>query len=143
MRTVPLHCTALQVATQLPTVASELVQRLADLLRAYNSRSCQLVLGAGALHCAGLKSVRRRGALHCQTVTVYCQTVYCQTVYCQTVTVYCQTVTVRLCAVSVGLCTVSVRLCTFRSFFFQPFHIDYFWLSSRGGGDREGFVLHA
>ena len=126
MRTVPLHCTALQVATQLPTVASELVQRLADLLRAYNSRSCQLVLGAGALHCAGLKSVRRRGALHCQTVTVYCQTV-----------------TVRLCAVSVGLCTVSVRLCTFRSFFFQPFHIDYFWLSSRGGGDREGFVLHA
>ncbi|XP_058446866.1 vacuolar protein sorting-associated protein 54 [Malaya genurostris] len=44
-------------ASQLPIIASSLARNVIDLLRTFNSRSCQLVLGAGALHVAGLKII--------------------------------------------------------------------------------------
>lgn len=44
-------------ATQLPVIAAQLSLHVIDLLRTFNSRCCQLVLGAGALHVAGLKTI--------------------------------------------------------------------------------------
>lgn len=44
-------------AVQLPVVAAQLGRHVVDLLRTFNSRSCQLVLGAGALRVAGLKTI--------------------------------------------------------------------------------------
>ncbi|CAI5999312.1 unnamed protein product [Closterium sp. NIES-65] len=45
------------VAEALPSLAGEVVQRLADLLKLFNSRTCQLVLGAGAMQVSGLKTI--------------------------------------------------------------------------------------
>lgn len=39
----------LDVAEQLPAMATEVVHRVAEILKLFNSRSCQLVLGAGAM----------------------------------------------------------------------------------------------
>lgn len=50
----------LDVAKAMPPVRMELVGRVAELLRRWNSRSSQLVLGAGAMHVAGLKSISAR-----------------------------------------------------------------------------------
>lgn len=44
-------------ATQLPVISIQLSRNVIDLLRTFNSRCCQLVLGAGALHVAGLKTI--------------------------------------------------------------------------------------
>lgn len=44
-------------ATQLPLIRQQLSRNVVDLLRTFNSRCCQLVLGAGALHTAGLKTI--------------------------------------------------------------------------------------
>lgn len=44
-------------AAQLPLIAVQLSRNVVDLLRTFNSRCCQLVLGAGALHTAGLKTI--------------------------------------------------------------------------------------
>lgn len=44
-------------ATQLPIISIQLSRHVIDLLRMFNSRCCQLVLGAGALHMAGLKTI--------------------------------------------------------------------------------------
>uniref|UniRef100_A0A182SID3 Vacuolar protein sorting-associated protein 54 n=1 Tax=Anopheles maculatus TaxID=74869 RepID=A0A182SID3_9DIPT len=44
-------------ASQLPVIAPQLGRSVVDLLRMFNSRCCQLVLGAGALHVAGLKTI--------------------------------------------------------------------------------------
>ncbi|CAI5980828.1 unnamed protein product [Closterium sp. NIES-65] len=59
-----LACTLLSVtreyvalAEALPSLAGEVVQRLADLLKLFNSRTCQLVLGAGAMQVSGLKTI--------------------------------------------------------------------------------------
>uniref|UniRef100_A0A0R3RTR6 Vacuolar protein sorting-associated protein 54 n=1 Tax=Elaeophora elaphi TaxID=1147741 RepID=A0A0R3RTR6_9BILA len=51
------YCDALAV---LPEYASELLLCLVELLKNYNSRSCQLILGAGALQLIGLKSISVR-----------------------------------------------------------------------------------
>ncbi|VDM92260.1 unnamed protein product [Litomosoides sigmodontis] len=51
------YCDALAV---LPEYASELLMCLIELLKNYNSRSCQLILGAGALQLIGLKSISVR-----------------------------------------------------------------------------------
>ncbi|KAL3986141.1 Vps54-like family protein [Acanthocheilonema viteae] len=51
------YCDALVV---LPEYASELLMCLVELLKNYNSRSCQLILGAGALQLIGLKSISVR-----------------------------------------------------------------------------------
>ncbi|XP_053958794.1 vacuolar protein sorting-associated protein 54 [Anastrepha ludens] len=46
------HC-----ATRLPILAGYLSRNVVDLLRTFNSRSCQLVIGAGAMRIAGLKTI--------------------------------------------------------------------------------------
>lgn len=44
-------------ASHLPVIAVQLSRHVIDLLRTFNSRCCQLVLGAGAVHVAGLKMI--------------------------------------------------------------------------------------
>ncbi|XP_067620743.1 vacuolar protein sorting-associated protein 54 isoform X2 [Eurosta solidaginis] len=44
-------------ATRLPIIAGYLARNVVDLLRTFNSRSCQLVIGAGAMRVAGLKTI--------------------------------------------------------------------------------------
>ncbi|XP_077427214.1 vacuolar protein sorting-associated protein 54 isoform X2 [Vanacampus margaritifer] len=46
-----------QCVNDIPAVATDMLTRLADLLKHFNSRSCQLVLGAGALQVVGLKTI--------------------------------------------------------------------------------------
>jgi vacuolar protein sorting-associated protein 54 len=44
-------------ASHLPLLATQMGRNVIDLLRTFNSRCCQLVLGAGAVHVAGLKMI--------------------------------------------------------------------------------------
>ena len=44
----------------LPTAAPDLLTRLVDLLKTFNSRTCQLVLGAEALQLVGMKTITSR-----------------------------------------------------------------------------------
>ncbi|KAM4771510.1 vacuolar protein sorting-associated protein 54 [Rhinophrynus dorsalis] len=41
----------------IPSVTTDMLTRLSELLKYFNSRSCQLVLGAGALQVVGLKTI--------------------------------------------------------------------------------------
>lgn len=41
----------------LPSLSSEVVHRVVEILKFFNTRTCQLVLGAGAMQVAGLKSI--------------------------------------------------------------------------------------
>ncbi|KAF9667041.1 hypothetical protein SADUNF_Sadunf16G0291500 [Salix dunnii] len=41
----------------LPTLSSEVVHRVAEILKFFNTRTCQLILGAGAMQVSGLKSI--------------------------------------------------------------------------------------
>ncbi|MEE6474599.1 hypothetical protein FKM82_010437 [Ascaphus truei] len=41
----------------IPSITTDMLTRLSDLLKYFNSRSCQLVLGAGALQVVGLKTI--------------------------------------------------------------------------------------
>lgn len=54
LRLVSEYCVC---AYDLPLLANVIGRNLAELLRTFNSRSCQLVLGAGALRTAGLKTI--------------------------------------------------------------------------------------
>eukprot|EP00742_Colponemidia_sp_Colp-10_P004934 GILJ01005270.1.p1 GENE.GILJ01005270.1~~GILJ01005270.1.p1 ORF type:complete len:931 (-),score=140.73 GILJ01005270.1:171-2963(-) len=47
----------LQLAEQLPMLSADILHRLCEIMKLYNSRTCQLVLGAGALLVAKLKSI--------------------------------------------------------------------------------------
>lgn len=44
-------------SSHLPILASQMGRNVVDLLRIFNSKCCQLVLGAGAVHVAGLKMI--------------------------------------------------------------------------------------
>lgn len=46
-----------QCATHLPIISTQLSRHLIDLLRTFNSKCCQLVLGAGAIRVAGLTTI--------------------------------------------------------------------------------------
>uniref|UniRef100_A0A8B9HX59 Vacuolar protein sorting-associated protein 54 n=1 Tax=Astyanax mexicanus TaxID=7994 RepID=A0A8B9HX59_ASTMX len=46
-----------QCVNDIPSITTDMLTRLADLLKHFNSRSCQLVLGAGALQVVGLKTI--------------------------------------------------------------------------------------
>jgi vacuolar protein sorting-associated protein 54 len=37
------------ISDALPSLASEVIHRIAELLKVFNARTCQLVLGAGAM----------------------------------------------------------------------------------------------
>ncbi|XP_074338003.1 vacuolar protein sorting-associated protein 54, chloroplastic isoform X1 [Apium graveolens] len=41
----------------LPALSAEIVQRVVELLKFFNTKTCQLVLGAGAMQVSGLKSI--------------------------------------------------------------------------------------
>ncbi|KAI9722973.1 MAG: hypothetical protein M1812_001422 [Candelaria pacifica] len=45
------------LVTGIPTMTSEVVSTLLEYLKLFNSRSCQLILGAGATRSAGLKNI--------------------------------------------------------------------------------------
>lgn len=47
----------LRVIVNLPTLVTETMSRVIELLKAFNSRTCQVVLGAGAMRSAGLKNI--------------------------------------------------------------------------------------
>ena len=49
-----------ECAQQIKTLSPDLLMRLLDLLKLFNSRTAQLVLGAGALQVAGLKTITAR-----------------------------------------------------------------------------------
>uniref|UniRef100_A0A672YY77 Vacuolar protein sorting-associated protein 54 n=1 Tax=Sphaeramia orbicularis TaxID=375764 RepID=A0A672YY77_9TELE len=57
-----------QCVNDIPSIATDMLTRLSDLLKHFNSRSCQLVLGAGALQVVGLKTITTKnlagGSLH-------------------------------------------------------------------------------
>uniref|UniRef100_A0A8C7KAF3 Vacuolar protein sorting-associated protein 54 n=1 Tax=Oncorhynchus kisutch TaxID=8019 RepID=A0A8C7KAF3_ONCKI len=46
-----------QCVNDIPSISTDILTRLSDLLKHFNSRSCQLVLGAGALQVVGLKTI--------------------------------------------------------------------------------------
>ncbi|XP_045902964.1 vacuolar protein sorting-associated protein 54 isoform X1 [Micropterus dolomieu] len=46
-----------QCVNDIPSICTDMLTRLSDLLKHFNSRSCQLVLGAGALQVVGLKTI--------------------------------------------------------------------------------------
>lgn len=54
IRVVSDYC---RISEHLPLLAVQMERNVIDLLRTFNSRSCQLVLGAGAVHLAGLKMI--------------------------------------------------------------------------------------
>jgi hypothetical protein len=47
----------LMCAEQVPSVTTDVLNRVLELLKLFNSRSCQMILGAGALRSAGLKNI--------------------------------------------------------------------------------------
>lgn len=46
-----------RTSSELVALSGTIGRQLAELLRHYNSRCCQLVLGAGAMQVAGLKTI--------------------------------------------------------------------------------------
>lgn len=46
-----------ECASHLHLVATDVLNKMVEVLSVFNSRTCQLVLGAGAMHLAGLKSI--------------------------------------------------------------------------------------
>ncbi|KAI5089780.1 vacuolar protein sorting-associated protein 54, partial [Silurus meridionalis] len=46
-----------QCVNEIPSITTDIMIRMTDLLKLFNSRSCQLVLGAGALQVVGLKTI--------------------------------------------------------------------------------------
>ncbi|XP_029643248.2 vacuolar protein sorting-associated protein 54, partial [Octopus sinensis] len=58
----------------IPAAAQDIVTRLIDLLKTFNSRTCQLVLGAGALQLVGLKTISTKNlalASRCLQLVVF------------------------------------------------------------------------
>uniref|UniRef100_A0A061SA82 Vacuolar protein sorting-associated protein 54 n=1 Tax=Tetraselmis sp. GSL018 TaxID=582737 RepID=A0A061SA82_9CHLO len=53
----------------MPHLRSEVAHRAVELIKVFNSRSCQLVLGAGAMQVSGLKSITAKHlAVTCQSI---------------------------------------------------------------------------
>lgn len=50
----------LKIIMNLPTLTTDTMSRVIELLKAFNSRTCQVVLGAGAMRSAGLKNITAR-----------------------------------------------------------------------------------
>lgn len=47
----------LRVIVNLPMLTTDTMSRIIEFLKAFNSRTCQVVLGAGAMRSAGLKNI--------------------------------------------------------------------------------------
>ncbi|KAL3677642.1 hypothetical protein R1sor_027590 [Riccia sorocarpa] len=62
----------IDISNSLPNLATEVVHRVAEILKSYNQRTCQLVLGAGAMQVSGLKSITAKHlALASQTISFF------------------------------------------------------------------------
>lgn len=48
------------LTTAMPSMTSEISNALCDYIKLFNSRLCQLILGAGAMHSAGLKNINTK-----------------------------------------------------------------------------------
>lgn len=59
----------LKIITNLSLLTTETVGRVIEFLKAFNSRTCQVVLGAGAMRSAGLKNIT---AKHLGLLPKYC-----------------------------------------------------------------------
>ncbi|KAL4191169.1 hypothetical protein AMTRI_Chr07g79370 [Amborella trichopoda] len=60
------------ISNNLPASSSEVVQRVVEILKLFNSRTCQLVLGARAIQVTGLKSITAKHlALASQVVSFF------------------------------------------------------------------------
>eukprot|EP00842_Homolaphlyctis_polyrhiza_P003858 jgi/Hompol1/4473/HPOL_001732-RA len=61
----------MRCAENLPVLATDVLNRILELLKLYNSRTCQVILGAGAMRSAGLKNITARHiALAAQSIGV-------------------------------------------------------------------------
>ncbi|CAL1541636.1 unnamed protein product [Lymnaea stagnalis] len=63
-----------QCVVDIPTATPDLLTRLIDLLKMFNSRTCQLLIGAGARQLVGLKTISTRNlalASRCLQLVVY------------------------------------------------------------------------
>jgi vacuolar protein sorting-associated protein 54 len=59
----------LEFADAVPAFLPDTSQRVVELLRTFNSRTCQLILGAGAMQVSGLKSISvKHLAVACHSV---------------------------------------------------------------------------
>ncbi|PWN34101.1 Vps54-domain-containing protein, partial [Meira miltonrushii] len=61
----------LQVIINLPLLSTEIMGRVVEFLKQFNSRTCQVVLGAGAMRSAGLKNITAKHlALASQSLSI-------------------------------------------------------------------------
>ncbi|KAL7750055.1 hypothetical protein RI367_004570 [Sorochytrium milnesiophthora] len=59
----------LQCAVRIPSLSTEVLQKLCETFKLFNSRTCQVILGAGAMQSAGLKNITAKHlALAAQSV---------------------------------------------------------------------------
>lgn len=71
MSTVPLLSDYLKVIANLPLLTTDAMSRVIEFFKAFNSRVCQVVLGAGAMRSAGLKNITAKHlALASQSLSV-------------------------------------------------------------------------
>jgi len=59
----------------LPTLSSEVVHRVVEFLKVFNTRTCQLVLGAGAMQVSGLKSITSKHLALASQITSFIYTI--------------------------------------------------------------------
>lgn len=58
-----------KAALDIDTFATDVAHRVIELFRLFNGKTCQLVLGAGAMHTAGLKSISvKHLAISCEQI---------------------------------------------------------------------------
>ncbi|THG97756.1 hypothetical protein EW026_g4306 [Hermanssonia centrifuga] len=61
----------MRVIVNLPSLVTDTMSRIIELLKAFNSRTCQVVLGAGAMRSAGLKNITAKHlALASQSLSI-------------------------------------------------------------------------
>jgi vacuolar protein sorting-associated protein 54 len=61
----------LRVIINLSMLTTETMSRVIEFLKAFNSRTCQVVLGAGAMRSAGLKNITAKHLGTCMTVWTF------------------------------------------------------------------------
>lgn len=67
----------LKLVVNLPMLNTDTMSRVIEFLKAFNSRTCQVVLGAGAMRSAGLKNITAKhlgwclSLLFCSTCELY------------------------------------------------------------------------
>ena len=70
--TVKMVADYLRCMINMPLFTTDVMNRLVELLKVFNSRTCQVVLGAGAMRSAGLKNITARHlALASQSLGIF------------------------------------------------------------------------